>query len=96
MRPRASASSLRGERWPLLRAIGKERGATVSLVGFLAWLKSYLRHLSFGGESQIAMESQGEELIDKDEWTKLAESERDKWEPADESPWLYRRKRERW
>jgi hypothetical protein len=66
------------------------------LVRFLAWLKRYLRRLSFGGESQIAMESQGEEVIDQEEWTKLAESERDKWEPADESPWLYRRKRERW
>jgi hypothetical protein len=65
-------------------------------VGFLASLKSYLGHLSFGGESQIAIDSKGEEMIDKDDWGELPERERDKWEPADESPWLYRRKRERW
>jgi hypothetical protein len=61
-------------------------------VRFLAWLKSYLRHLSFGGESQIAMEFKGEEVIDKDEWAELPESERGKWEPAEESGWHYRRK----
>jgi hypothetical protein len=37
-------------------------------VGLLAWLKRYLRHPSFGGESQIAMELKGEEVIHKDEW----------------------------
>jgi hypothetical protein len=58
----------------------------------LARIRSYLRHRVLGGESLIAMEYKGEEVIHEEEWSKLPKDERAKWEPADESMPLYRRK----
>jgi hypothetical protein len=87
---------LRRDRWPFSRAVGKEHRLPSPFVRFLAWLKRYLRRLSFGGESQIAMESRGDEMIHKDESTELLESERGNWEAVDENSELYRRKQERW
>jgi hypothetical protein len=60
--------------------------------GLLAWLRSFVVHLFRGGESLIAMESKGEEVIHEEEWSKLPPEERAKWEPADGSTVLYRRK----
>jgi hypothetical protein len=92
---RTTAASCFGGRRPLSRVVGKERRLPSPLVRFLAWLKRYLRRLSFGGESQIAMESKGEEMIHKDEWTELPESDRGKWEAVGENSELYRRKQGR-
>jgi hypothetical protein len=58
----------------------------------IAWLKSFAVDLFRGGESQIAMELQGEEVIHEEEWSKLPEEERAKWEAVDEPMPLYRRK----
>jgi hypothetical protein len=58
----------------------------------LARIGSYLRHRVLGGESLIAMEYRGEEVIHEEQWSKLPKDERAKWEPADGSTVLYRRK----
>jgi hypothetical protein len=55
-----------------------------------AW--AWLRHILGGGESLIAMESKGEEVIHEEEWSALPPEERAKWERADESTVLWRRK----
>jgi hypothetical protein len=61
-------------------------------MGLITWLRSFLRHSVRGGESLIAMESKGEEVIHKEEWSALPPEEREKWEPTDESTILWRRK----
>jgi hypothetical protein len=38
------------------------------------------------------MEYRGEEVIHEEQWSKLPKDERAKWEPADGSTVLYRRK----
>ena len=61
-------------------------------VRLLAWLRSFAVHLFRGGESLIAFGSHGEELMHEEDWSALPEEERAKWEPADGSTVLYRRK----
>jgi len=61
-------------------------------MGVIARLRSFAVHLFRGGESLIAMESRGEEVIHEEQWSALPPEERAKWEPADESTILYRRK----
>jgi hypothetical protein len=61
-------------------------------MGVIARLRSFAVHLSRGGESRIAMESKGEEVIHEEEWSALPPEERAKWEATDESTILYRRK----
>ena len=61
-------------------------------MGAIAWLRSFAVHLFRGGESLLAMESKGEEVIHEEEWSALPPEERAKRERADESPLLYRRK----
>jgi hypothetical protein len=60
-------------------------------MGVFAWIKNILRH-RLGGESLIAMEYKGEEVIHEEDWSALPPEERAKWEPADGSTVLYRRK----
>jgi hypothetical protein len=50
-------------------------------VRLLARLTSYLRHRLLGGESLIAMESTGEEVINEEELKALPPDERAKWDP---------------
>jgi hypothetical protein len=54
-------------------------------------IKSFLHHTFLGGEDLIAMGSMGKELMHEEQWSKLPQEERDKWEATDESV-LYRRK----
>jgi hypothetical protein len=61
-------------------------------MGVIARLRSFAVHLLRGGESLIAMESKGEEVIHEQEWSALPPEERAKWEPMDESTVLWRRK----
>jgi hypothetical protein len=61
-------------------------------MGVIAWLKSFAVHLFRGGENQIAVEIGGEEAIHEEDWRKLPEEERAKWEPVVEPMPLYRRK----
>jgi hypothetical protein len=61
-------------------------------MGAIAWLRSFAVHLLRGGENLIAVESKGEEVIHDEEWSALPPEERAKWEPADESTVLWRRK----
>jgi hypothetical protein len=61
-------------------------------VRLLAWLRSFAVHLFRGGESQIAVASKGQKVIHQEEWSKLPEEERAKWEPVEESTVLWRRK----
>jgi hypothetical protein len=61
-------------------------------MGVLAWLKSFAVHLFRGGENQIAVEIGGEEAIHEEDWSKLSEEERAKWEPTDDPLPFYRRK----
>jgi hypothetical protein len=58
-------------------------------VSLIDRLRAFLR-----GEDQIAieLELQGEEVIHEDEWRKLPEKERAKWEATDNPMSLYRRK----
>ena len=62
----------------------------------LAWLNGFVTRLFLGGENQIAIEYRGEEAIHEEEWSRLPEEERGRWEAVDEYPELYRRKRELW
>jgi hypothetical protein len=52
-------------------------------MGVIARLRSFAVHLFRGGESLIAMESKGEEVIHEEQWSALPPEERAKWEPAD-------------
>jgi hypothetical protein len=65
---------------------------TFSLGAFRTWASSLWTDLFRGGESQIAMELGGEEVIHEEEWSELPEEERARWEPVDEPMPLYRRK----
>ena len=68
-----------------------QRRATATLPGVIRRAWARLRFF-FRGESLIAMESKGEEVIHDEEWSALPPEERAKWEPADESTVLWRRK----
>jgi hypothetical protein len=63
-------------------------------MGVIARLRIFAVHTFRGGESQIAVETEGEEAIGLEEWGALPPEERDKWEPTGEAAILYRRKRE--
>jgi hypothetical protein len=52
-----------------------------------AWLSSH-----WYGSDQIAVSSEGREVIGEEDWAKLPEGERSRWERMDESSFLYRRK----
>jgi hypothetical protein len=52
-----------------------------------AWLWSH-----WYGSNQIAVSSEGREVIGEEELAALPEHEREQWEPMDESSFLYRRK----
>jgi hypothetical protein len=52
-----------------------------------AWLRSH-----WYGSDQIAVSSEGREVIGEEDWAKLPEDERLKWEPVDESGVAYWRK----
>jgi hypothetical protein len=59
----------------------------VLLRRFAAWLRSHVY-----GSDEIAVASHGVEVISAEGWGALPGHEREKWEPIEEPPLLYRRK----